>query len=736
MKTLLKEGANLNPEIDEKTGHNLLKSIELSWKKIAPFWPLRNLIAVNPLRGFEDLPFDQAISDASVYFQTDSMPTEMEAVNRQTIKWLQVYFDQGQATIAMPDRELGLFKAWKNLAIHDRKMHQGDKLKKIWLNKLPDDPVLALAYCLKTLGIKRAQQDLFLTLLLTTLPGWASHMMYHAEWSPVSSYAQIKKQYLAMRAAMCCLVWPGAAKLIQWFEDSARNRKDVKPVLAEIERNEAKIKHELFSEYLSQKPSQKPNKTASAQLVFCIDVRSEPIRRVLEAKGQYETFGFAGFFGAPIAIKDPHTGDVQPSCPVLLKPSHTVTESHGCSEKAQRLDAREYKRLNAITRFYQACKYTFVAPFSVVETLGLTSGLWMMLRSFWPRQAMKLKRFLNAKVRSDKPVSLELDSIGFEEQCGYAEGLLRAIGLTDHFAPYVVLCGHGSTSENNIFATSLDCGACGGRQGTSNARLMSAILNRREIREYLASVGISIPTKTRFIPAKHDTTENRLEFFYNAEDMFANPSVLNKLLGDAANLAEAFNKVDLSSDMPQVKSANWAEVRPEWGLARNNCFIIGSRELTKQLNLNGRAFLHSYDPDADVDGSVLTVILTAPVIVAQWINTQYLMSTIDNVAYGAGSKITANVTGKFAVMQGNGSDIMHGLPLQSVYSTDDQQYHHPSRLNVLVNAPKARIAKIVSEQPLLQTLIKNRWLFVFCHEDQESLYEMNSDFHWKKVSGN
>jgi uncharacterized protein YbcC (UPF0753/DUF2309 family) len=77
-----------------------------------------------------------------------------------------------------------------------------------------------------------------------------------------------------------------------------------------------------------------------AQAVFCIDVRSEPLRRHLEAQGHYDTIGFAGFFGIPICYRSMGTEVDQLLCPVLLKPKNVVRESprSGNQETLRRFD--------------------------------------------------------------------------------------------------------------------------------------------------------------------------------------------------------------------------------------------------------------------------------------------------------------------------------------------------------------------------------------------------------------
>src|SRR3712207_8571889 len=45
-------------------------------------------------------------------------------------------------------------------------------------------------------------------------------------------------------------------------------------------------------------------------------------------------------------------------------------------------------------------------------------------------------------------------------------------------------------------------------------------------------------------------------------------------------------------------------------------------------------------------GRLLEFIMTAPLIVAQWINAEYYFSTVDPERYGSGSKVYHNVTGR------------------------------------------------------------------------------------------
>ena len=126
--------------------------------------------------------------------------------------------------------------------------------------------------------------------------------------------------------------------------------------------------------------------------------------------------------------------------------------------------------------------------------------------------------------------------------------------------------------------------------------------------------------------------------------------------------------------------------------------------------MEGRAFLHSYDWQCDPEGRALETILTAPLIVAEWINMQYLFSLLDNRRFGSGSKTVHNVVGQMGVMLGNASDLQLGLPLQSVMSEEGCPYHMPLRLTALVAAPLNLVQSIIQKHSILQNLFNHQWI--------------------------
>ncbi|MBS4162349.1 DUF2309 family protein, partial [Klebsiella pneumoniae] len=144
-------------------------------------------------------------------------------------------------------------------------------------------------------------------------------------------------------------------------------------------------------------------------------------------------------------------------------------------------------------------------------------------------------------------------------------------------APLVVICGHGSRSTNNPYASALDCGACGGASGAFNARVLAALCNLPSVRQRLRSDGIFIPDDTVFAAAEHITTLDELQWIYvpelpaKAQQAFDR---INSALPDVSRTVGA----ERLGELPQLGYKNprheverfaedWSEVRPEWGLA-------------------------------------------------------------------------------------------------------------------------------------------------------------------------
>jgi len=451
-----------------------------------------------------------------------------------------------------------------------------------------------------------------------------------------------------------------------------------------------------------------------AQAIFCIDVRSEVFRRHLEAAlPGVQTIGFAGFFGFPVAHQPAGGGEVASRCPVLLVPPVASTEPLPAHEADAAIAAQ------AEASAWQAFQNSAASCFSFVETVGLAFGA-------------ALGRARRAAGPACARVAPALASAPLETRAGLAAGALRNMGLTRNFARLVLVCGHGSQSANNPHASSLDCGACGGHAGDVNARLAVATLNDPAVRGALARQGLVIPADTHFLAGLHNTTTDDVVLF----DL---KSVPGTHLVDLVNLRLTLARAGAAArrerapglglgGLPEdqidgavrARAADIAQVRPEWGLANNAAFIAAPRCRTAGLKLDGRVFLHDYDSAADADSAVLRLILSAPVVVASWINLQYYASRVDPERSGAGNKALHNVVGGLGVLEGNGGDLKVGLPLQSIH--DGEKFvHEPRRLAVYIEAPPAKIRAVLAAEPAVRQLFDHGWLHLWAIDGDRCL---------------
>ena len=586
----------------------------------------------------------------------------------------------------------------------------------------------------------------------------------------------------------------------------------------------------------------------AAQMFFCIDVRSELLRRHIESLGGYATYGIAGFFGVPFRFQPYQKEGTQVQAPVLLSPRHRVREIPRAYE-IERADRhfRRHQKTRSLVHLFHELKDHVITPYVLVEALGWFYLLPFLGRTFLPatfervrdffrglilpeiataltvarvgeaeaqamieaEQHVKIRKALldvvGSHTRQVSPSTVEevrqaalsdsrlsqgfslrareellltapgeadlikklrtlytinmrrtrvlletIMTVGFgtEEQAYYVENSLRTIGLTRNFARLVLVCGHGSESFNNPFESALDCGACGGNRGISNARVFVEMANNPAVRDLLKKRGIEIPYDTHFLSGEHNTTTDRIVFYDLESVPLTHRRDLKRLWRDLeeAGLRSAEERQARlpsfetpsgpreSSRAVFRRSCDAAEVRPEWGLSRNSWFIVGNKELLGTADLAGRAFLHSYDPVRDPDGRLLEAILTGPLVVGQWINAEHYFSLLDPERYGGGNKIYHNVAGAVGIMWGNESDLLPGLPAQTLMD-GDRLYHEPLRLLVVVQAGRERIDRVVSNNPPLRRLLVNGWVrLVAADPGERAFFRMKAPGDWSPVN--
>jgi uncharacterized protein YbcC (UPF0753/DUF2309 family) len=459
------------------------------------------------------------------------------------------------------------------------------------------------------------------------------------------------------------------------------------------------------------------------QAFFCIDDRECSLRRYLEEYNPHiETFGAAGFFGIDFYYQGLDDAYPVAQCPVVITPKHLVKAvpvTKAVPAKGEVIDQFGKMHFTAHSMF-RGWIYT--------QTLGLGYAIKMAWNVFRPTSKLPgIKTLSEVDAHSHLHLLRETDEpnadghlLGFSlvEMADRIGGLLRNIGLTQNFAPLVVVVAHGSSSVNNPHFAAYDCGACSGKPGAPNARAFAWMANHVGVRAILKERGIEIPEKTIFVPALHNTSRDEITYFDRELNNYSPAPGLAQFkqamqLALQRNASERTRWFELgpqtggreeAHEHVKSRASSIFEPRPEYNHSNNLYCIVGRRALTRGLFMDRRAFLHSYNPGTDHTGELLGRILSAIFPVCGGINLEYLFCRIDNSVYGAGTKLPHNVIGLLGVANGVEGDLRTGLPQQMI------EVHEPARLLIIIDQSRAVIDKTLAKLGELNSWSDNEWV--------------------------
>ena len=697
-----------------------------------------------------------------------------QAITHQVSQVCAAYFDTHQADW-QPDRAGGLYTFWRDTLTHDHGIGALMGLPHLarGLTGLPATREQAERWVLRRLGLPEERWADYLEAVLLTVNGWASWCAYLAWEARLAGGRDAHlRDLLAIR-----LAW--GAILLECRDNQAAQRAfaalqvewEQAPALLQQAENALMVDEvwQLAFEVGYQRglarrlqavapPLPAPPAAAGfeVQAVFCIDVRSEPMRRAVEsAWPAVQTIGFAGFFGLPVAYTPLATEARRPQLPGLLAPALDVTErvadtaaDFGAAGDALQSLARR-ARLN---RFANAERWGAGtcwpnAAFASVEAIGLG---YLGKLAQWLRPSAAARRSLDGAGLAPRyrpvcrPVLAGMD-LGAKVDLGAR--VLHAMGLDRGLAPLVLLVGHGSQTANNAQAAALDCGACCGQTGEVNARVLARLLSEPDVQAGLRARGIAMPANVAFVAALHNTTTDEIEGFDldllddAARARWARLQAVFAQAGDQVRRDRA-RALGLDPRVPHAalleqmrrRANDGAQTRPEWGLAGNAAFLIAPRARSLGAVLDGRTFLHDYDAGNDGDGSVLELLMTAPMLVTHWINWQYHASTCDPRRLGSGNKVLHNVVGgRIGVFEGNGGDLRIGLAQQSLHD-GTQWRHEPLRLTVVIDAPAEAIGRVIAKHAVVRQLLDNDWLHLWRFAGDGG-FERYAHGQWRRVTG-
>lgn len=688
-----------------------------------------------------------------------------EIISPIIFRFLSAYFDQGVSYWKMPERSSGMLSCFNyNYSKTNFFSSKWEKeLSRLLLEYNGRSPKEIISSCLKKIQIKDQHQNEYLFNLCLRYKGWSGLILsfeQHPEWNKrkdvTSSFEEftaililcetayisslnVKKQKKLLESTPIVIKSPihskkylfhasailanhGDAndssyfKIVELFTDFERS------YLMHLAYEESFYKDFISSFKNNQKLALKSKTRPSLQVLCCIDDREESFRRHLEYLGSdIETFGIAGHFGLDISYKGIFDAHYRALCPDIISPSKKIEE-----KLESGAEAKKFFSLWASYLWMQSISSrTLVRGIFFQIMTGIIAIFSLSLAVISPYLTFKIRSFFKNKLDKKLKTSLSYEAqngLSFEQMVSHSESLFQTIGLKENIAPVVAILGHGSHSLNNPHESAYNCGACGGGRSAPNARLMAHILNRNDIRQELKKKELHVPEDTTFVGGYHNTCSNEVLFFDIPDRNDVKSEI--KRIREASRI-DAFERCRKFEDVPlniEIDSAylhclgranNYMQARPEYNHATNALCYVGPRWMSKNLFLDRRAFLTSYEPDLDTENTdILKNILSAVGPVCSGINLEYYFSTMDNDVYGCGTKLPHNITSLVGVMNGYQSDLLMGLNSQMV------EIHEPYRLMLLVVCEVEKMKKVIKEIHSLDLLVSNDWIHL-CVFDQK-----------------
>ena len=474
-------------------------------------------------------------------------------------------------------------------------------------------------------------------------------------------------------------------------------------------------------------------KDKSFQAIFCIDERECSLRRHVEfVDPQAETLGSPGFFGVEFYFQPEGGKFYEKLCPAPVTPKYLIKEVNNSDPHEKEL--LHSKKSNS---FFYGIFYSLFLGFYAFIKLGLTV--------FRPKMNPAIS---NAFAHMGKEADLQIENQGLDQienglQLGFTidemavrvTGLLKGIGMVSDFTDIVYVVAHGSSSANNPHHGAHDCGACSGRPGAVNSRVFAFMVNHPKVRAILETNGIVIPMTTQFVGALHDTASDLMDYYdlsilneANAAAHALNQVKFEKALDlNAKERSRRFSSIKTQNDIKvirkeiQKRSVSLFEPRPELGHGTNALCLVGTRNISKGLFLDRRAFMNSYDYKTDLNGDALLGVMKPIPPVCGGINLEYYFSRVDNQKFGAGTKLPHNVLGLIGVTNSSDGDLRPGLPLQMI------EVHDPIRLLVIVEHFPEIVLKTIKILPELYEWFNNEWVHLVSVNPETKLFSYFKD---------